>query len=504
MQVILDLTVNRLEGGSRRRFRLHAERCLRRGMRSFAILAGVLLEACTSAPKGDPAKQPVFLVSPQEALALQAALRNEIRQLKARRCERPVLRGPAVAGRPDPLVISLVKARGPHRACATLAGQRSAALQRLLFRGGALPGEVKSPGPIPDLADLRRVCADVPQVLSKAVRFTQACSPYRPGLRPLPGFVTTVRLQQAAAALAVLQADRAPAEAGWRLLEILRFGQDLERGTTPWIWTYVMRSAWRPVVASLGRLFASGRLRPKQRRALDRGLRVLLASEPDLARHVQGERLHVEWTTFFVPWARRVSQAVHRSPVQAEQGHLLAWMAYRTAALRYERACPPGSAPRRCLPRFRALARQEQAAARDLKEQWAWFEQWLASGQVRGKDGAFDRRAARRAALAVLAGRQGTRHHQHLLRAAQRGFYLTALRLHLAVLRAQEAQAAPLVLSQVEALARDLPEPFAAAPLEMAGLPGQVILRPPIPLAPAGEPPVRYIMRWKVPRPARP
>lgn len=493
----------------------------------LALWAALVLPGpgCTDPPAGDPANELILLVSPQEAAQLRGSVRQALARNRTRRCPRPVLWGPPVRGRPDPLLIDVAEGRGSLKACVAYVKQSPKALEQILAEGGARdrPGRsargAARTAPFSDsaadsavqraaggssrfLAGLAKRCGSLPERIAKAVRFASVCSPYLPGRRALPDFSTLMSLYRAAAALAWHRAQREPAAAVRQLLRLLRFAQDLERGPTPWIWPYVLRSGWRSVVALLGRALAAERLPEGLPRTVDRALRTLLRSEPPLPIHLRGERLLVERRTFYRPLTKRAgarSQAPLRGGVQ---GHLLAWLAYRRQAQRLERGCPPQGSAWRCHRRLVELEAAAAASQAELSVRWAAFERWLARqrwGRA-GGSGRFPRRRAQQAALRLLRGTAGGRNAPHLLRAAQRAFHLNALRLQLAVRRAQQRRDHPLDVEAVSQLAARYPDPFGGAPPVLEGNPGALWVRPPRRLAPAREPPVRHLIRWPLPR----
>jgi hypothetical protein len=413
------------------------------------------------------------------------------------------------------LLVDLVEARGALASCAAYVEQNREAVEQLL--GPDALGRVRDAGergppggrkdpPEPKRADvaaaLLKRCASLPARIAKAVRFAAPCSPYLPGKRELPDFVALIRLHQAAAALAAIQADSRPARAARLLLRLLRLNQDLERGPTPWIWPYVLRAGWRPAVAVLARILAASGLNAAQRRTVDEALQRLLTSEPPLPVHLRGEHLMVQRRTFMKPLAEGPDRGTPGQLARGGQGHLLAWLAFRQRAHRREQACPVSLAARRCHRRLQALEANARVSASALRERWAAFQQWLTEQRLERPDGRFDRGRARRAALALLSGAARSRHAPHLLRAAQRSFFLNAMRLHLSVRQAQQKRSTPLGATAVSELAARLPDPFGRTAPAVEGNPGALTVRPPRRLSPAGEPPVRYLIRWPTPRPS--
>lgn len=482
----------------------------------FVVCLGA---GCSSPPSGDPVKPPPLLVTPEEQERLVSTLLAELRENREKRCPRPALRGPGLPGRPDPLLVALVEPEGDLARCAQAVERTEprwrAALLASAQGQGALPRlgpGPPTPGFATEVESLATACATLPEALHRAVRFEAACSPYLPGRRRLPHLGPLVRILEGAALLAHRRSGEDPEGAAFLLLESLRVQQDLCRGGVPWIWPFVLRQPLRLTVSVLGHLLAAGRLGPGALASLGAALEALGRSEPTPESYLQGERLTVELGSYLIPvmppgWVPPGGEPTpgfnpgagvsHRALGSPRQDLLLSWLAHRQRSGRWASACSPKERPARCLEALEAFNQEMRDRVGHLSERWKALEGRL------GRALTEESGRARRAVLEWLVALGPMSTADHLRRAAERPFWLAALRLHLAVLRAQAGASEPLTTGQVLALPPAREDPFWGEALSGQGVPGNVELRPPRALAPASDPPLGYPLAWPVPRDLR-
>lgn len=457
----------------------------------FGIVFFLLLlpGGCSAGEPGPVSVDPVYLVSREEHLQLRAALLAELRQSVARSCQRPVLGGEPRAGRADDELTALAEPTGSLARCVQLVTRHRPALRRALFLekppasrpAQALPWARADPPAAlrGTLGEVATACRTLPSRLAAAGRFGDACSPYLPGRRRLPDLVPILRLGLATVVLARERAASREEEAALRLLlDGMRFGQDLCRGGTPWIWPLVTGAALTDLVATAAELLATRPLGAATLERLDRWLTLLDQGEPPLVSYVSGELLFVELDSYLLPllpagqappggwpldWSRQRAAARRRFKGRSaaflwseQQGVLLGWLAHRGLAARLRRRCAP---PRGVIDCFRALREKERRAAAVGPELQARLDQL-----VSGVASRFDRFAVREAAIALLADTARSRASVYLRRVAARPFYLMALRLHVAVLRHALAHGWPTVAS-VRSLAPARRDPVTGAPV---------------------------------------
>jgi len=132
----------------------------------------------------------------------------------------------------------------------------------------------------------------------------------------------------------------------------------------------------------------------------------------------------------------------------------------------------------------RVVARRGQ-----LRQRWKEFNRRAA----KLKDG-FDRGTAKEAAIALLVGVNAPDTSGYLLQAAQRGFYLAAVRLHVEILLSAKAEGWPR-LEKVASWPRVCADPFGRAPLRITVHGTGFEVRPAVPLvARPGGATVRYVI----------
>lgn len=509
-------------------------------------LVALAMTGCKQKESERKPTQPVFLVSPQGREKLQQTLLNELLANGRLRCPRPVLRSTAQPGRADSLIRSLVEPAGAIARCLGYAERHWADFRRTFFReptqlpggvaGRALPqvrslvppkGASQESYPEPAIVkELRRRCVSVAPALEKAVQRAEACSPYLPGRRRAPKLGTVLQLHLVMVALARYRFRTSPREAAWLLLHTLRWGQDLCRGGTAWIWPLVARLGALDVVATLGRVLASDGLSTAALKEVRTAVRILRASEPSLAAHLRGERQISQLERYLIPmmplqWippggrllgapksrtgrrqADRRARRLRSVSGSIRQDLLVAWIASGRYFRRLASACPQGASGWQCLKGVREVEKRVVVRRGQIRERWQEFNRRAA----KLKKG-FDRRAAKEAAIELLVGANAPDTSGYLLQGAQRAFYLAAVRLHVLVLLSAKAQGWPS-LDAIMSWPNSRRDPFNGAPLRIAAHGTGFEVRPAVSLiARPGGAPVRYVIpgpKVVSPSPAKP
>jgi len=267
------------------------------------------------------------------------------------------------------------------------------------------------------------------------------------------------------------------------------------------------------LAAMLRVILASGQLTPAALREVRRGLVQLAKGEPPLAGHFAGERLFTELNRYLLPlmppdWVPPGGRPVNgktsssRSRTGAggsavgsgsrRQDLLVAWIAYRRHSQRLAAGCRDVSSGFQCLTAVRALERSITERIGQLRQRWQQFNRRLSRLSK-----AFDRAAAREAAVEFLAGLTAPTTSRYLLQTAQRTFYIAALRIHGAAL-----QRGTLSQGDVAALPEARQDPFRHTPFRLKALPNGLEVRPAVDLAAPKSAKVRYLIPAL--RPTRP
>ncbi len=358
--------------------------------------------------------------------------------------------------------------------------------------------------------ELLRLCMSTAPLLERAMQRADACSPYLPGRRRAPKLGSVLQAHLAMIALARHRFLSSPREAVWLLLYTLQFGQDLCRGGPAWIWPLVTRLGALDGVATLGRMLAADRLSIAALQEVQTGISRLRTNEPALPPHIQGEQLVTELERYLIPmmprrWippgGRPLSSTAGKDSSGTPDGRgrafsgsirqdlLVAWIASKRYTGRLVAACRDAASGWHCLNGVRAEEQRVVARRGKLRQRWRRFNQRAS----RIKEG-FDRAATREAAIELLTGGYAPDTSGYLSQAAQRGFYLAALGLHVRVLLAARRRRWPplATVTSWSAAVRGL---FVGSPLRIETLGAGFDVRPGVSLtASPGGAPVRYVI----------
>jgi len=223
------------------------------------------------------------VISDSEVAALEARLLAEIEDNRTRTCVRPVLRGRSAAGPADTDIVSVVEGDEGLRECYEFIQQFEASVFG--------PPDAANERQTGLMARFSKVCASLPPAIERATAHADACSPYLPGRRPMPGLMGLQRTLRAARHLAalVVLSDRA-GEAADRFLDLVRFAQDLGRGGGSMVMTMLATSMIREILSNdLPQLLARPELTDEDLVRIRRGLGQLIETEPSLQRSIAAD-----------------------------------------------------------------------------------------------------------------------------------------------------------------------------------------------------------------------
>ncbi len=306
------------------------------------------------------------LISDSEIAAIEARLLAEIEGNRTRTCVRPVLRGRSAAGLADTDIVGVVEGNDGLRECYDFIQQ----FDDVLFG----PPDAANERQTGLMARFSKVCASLPPAIERATAHDDACSPYLPGRRPMPGLRGTQRILRAArhlAALVVLSGRTG--EAADRFLDIVRFAQDLGRGGAPLVMTMLATSVIREILSNdLPQLLARPELTDEDLARIRRGLGQLIETEPSLQRSIVAD---ITWLAYEAGlpllrepgWAPPGGYSVGNQTPPADyepallplvtpgQERRFILAAIMDLGLRYSEACPEGATLAECYLGLRAM-----------------------------------------------------------------------------------------------------------------------------------------------------
>lgn len=188
----------------------------------------VLLLGFLAAPgTGDAGQAFPVMVSAEEVAAVQARLMARVQANRERVCERPVVGGPAIPGSGSALLAAAIEGGGDEVPCARFAEVLKEEVSR-----EAVDRWRQDPSTIPsNVRDGYAACAGMNAQVADAVRRYDVCSPYQPGVRPVPRLIGFMR--RGKLAVMALRADYDPADPRATLVPLMswiRLTQDIYRG----------------------------------------------------------------------------------------------------------------------------------------------------------------------------------------------------------------------------------------------------------------------------------
>jgi hypothetical protein len=285
----------------------------------LGCLAVTVLQGCPADSK--PPKPNLViadLIPEQECNAMEKEILALASRLADQSCPRPVLRGQASQGRAESRIDALIDTSAIPRPCKDLLGKGGEhgfegvytnSVMRALFVVPADYVEAED-GPTPffplrtvsevddsaKFKSLRQACRPAMRHLQQAIGVKDACSPYVVGKQNdhPDTIVYVVRLVKVALLEATLLAKAGKvAEAFSLLLDLVRFGQDINRGGTNLILSMVNASAiGLPALEVVGNLLnKGGRIGAETLQGLQKELTILLGSQPDIGKVLLGEHL---------------------------------------------------------------------------------------------------------------------------------------------------------------------------------------------------------------------
>jgi hypothetical protein len=210
-------------------------------------------------------------------------------------------------------------------------------------------------------------------MLKRATLHEDACSPYLPGVRCAPPYMSLLRLSLAAVAGARAHMRLGQQrEAFETLADAIRFAQDFHRGGSSLIEAMIASVVTTRAASALElQLNQAQPLGPELLAQIDRELAALIASEPHPSEFLSGDQLSMvvylilpeakgpDWTP---PggWA----ETCERPPATGTgSGAALALVVAHRNLLRLERACPAQATPHACARGLERLGRRLDAQA---------------------------------------------------------------------------------------------------------------------------------------------
>jgi hypothetical protein len=262
-----------------------------------AVLVAIAVLACgckrdedrkpEPAPTSPPTPLPdkLRLFTEAEITELETALMKRLDENAKRTCPRPVLHGTPVPGPATPDMIALAEPTRELYACnSRITGLRAMA-----------SGD-------PDKAEAEQAAYDViakdcgstyEKAIAAIVSHEDACSPYQPGRKIDPTFVSMLGGAKLIGAYARLRAERDPVGAMWLLVDALRAYQDFTRGHVTLVTSMTCAAAYKMLVDPALAILHSRALSQKDAEALAAAVDALFASEPPFGDTLLGERDHM-------------------------------------------------------------------------------------------------------------------------------------------------------------------------------------------------------------------
>ncbi|MBW1871693.1 MAG: hypothetical protein JRJ19_06490 [Deltaproteobacteria bacterium] len=213
---------------------------------SLFLFGALFLSGCPSESGKESSKTSTrpALVSQAELKTLEDKALAEIEKYRQMKCPRPVLRGTAIAGSGNADMIAVIEGNSETADCRKLLEQKSEQLFEALnfeektavagrpLRGWREARPLDDPKASTDkILFLEGACSQAINLVRRAVKYEEACSPYLPGRRGEPALIIHIRTMRILAATArrYLMEGRTR-ECVELLLDGLRFGQDMSRG----------------------------------------------------------------------------------------------------------------------------------------------------------------------------------------------------------------------------------------------------------------------------------
>lgn len=359
-------------------------------------------------------------------------------------CPRPVLRGEPLPDRAADDMVGVIESDDWDTGCRELLDERADDLFDALFHerddepAGLPPRRLDTSRSLDDsasrqpiVAQALELCSPKVVMLQRATRHEDACSPYLPGVRCSPSYMTLLRLS-----LAAVAGSRAHMRLGQQreafetLADAIRFAQDFHRGGTSlieaMIGAVVITRAASTIELQLNHERPVG---PEVLAQIDRELEALVASEPHPSAFLRGDQLSMvvylilpeakgpDWTP---PggWAETCDRTMATGT--GSEAALALVVAHRNL-LRLDRACPPEATPRACAKGLERLARRLEADA---------AERGVASRILEMLTAADSEDEYLRQVVEVLDAIGTPMLGKYVARQGQSRFYLAALRLH--------------------------------------------------------------------------
>jgi hypothetical protein len=430
-------------------------------------LAALIISGCPG-ESGKESSKPVTrpaLVSKAELKTLEDQAMTEIEKYRQMKCPRPVLRGKALPGSGNADMIAVIEGTSETADCRKLLKDKSEELfEALSFeentpvagrpaRGWREARPLNDPKAATDqLLFIEGACSQAINLVRRAVKYEEACSPYLPGRRGEPALITHVRILRvlAAAARRYLVEGRTR-EGVDLLLDGLRFGQDMSRGGSSLIEAMVSSAAGKALFQVLELAFNQPKpIGEKYLDTISKELSLLIETEVHPGTILRGEM----WTMIlysimpavkgkgWVPpggWgtegrpADSADQDVLGSKVfgaSPKDDMAVAWMATLETGQEQIKACPTDKLPIECHNNLLELAKKTEATADDYLDR---------INRVWTKNNTEDKiKEIRRQVIDILKGVAAPAYNKYIAKMGQARFLLAALKLHVEYRRLAE------------------------------------------------------------------
>ncbi len=410
------------------------------------LITGALLSPAFAADKPQPMPR---LVYPEEIAAVEARLMARIGANKVRRCERPVLGAPGISGSDRELVAALVEGAGAGDPCA-----EQAEVLKDLLGSKNMDAWRQDPSKIPpEVRDGINTCEALNVQVREAVARRDVCSPYQPGIRPVPAFFGFLRRGKLAILSARVGFDSSQSrDTVVTVLSWARLTQDLYRGGGPLLPAMVGTALFESnVTPTLRWIIEEGGLDASALRVLAADIGNLLDTEPAVGPVLSNDpdvmMLQVVLPALkgpdYVPpggWEDGYGLARDGNGMGGQLGEKVFVSKELEAALlavaideigsEQRQACPNDASIIECRTGLLKIAEARMAEAQGLSG-WRIAFRILASGDAV--------REIRETIIDILASIAAPAFHRYIDRIAERSFLLAALRVQVMVLAAQAA-----------------------------------------------------------------
>jgi len=409
-------------------------------MHARLALVLIALGACGSSSSSQPPR----LISEEEIARYEKQVMDRLEASKVMTCKRPVLRGEPLPGPAAPDMMLLTEPTGSLATCLTSLETFAKNLD--------MKKEVEARTPA--LLEIEKTCgAEIEAALARAVSHEDSCSPYRSGARAdLEVLMPRLRLAHFLGLRArVLAGSGDGVKALWLLLDGIQLFQDLARGRVTLISSMVHTASVGILLQHIEALLDAVALAKPDVDALADAVDKLLASEPPFSDVLEGERDFLDLTYALAPlkpegWVPPGGWQGGKAPprgsadgtkpmMNARDESAIMFLVSEEIAKETVAACPPGASYRVCSRGFKELSsRPATPNTDDIEKLYSDLVKSTATQSLSPEQARLQIRSTIVQILKSIATPSFARYPE---KRAQAVVALTALRLHLQVLRHQ-------------------------------------------------------------------